>query len=77
MCGFGLAPFTEQFRSQDYDIFDSTLDKLIPKCDKVLSSLILSKHADRLRLSHSVWSKTENRRRNASHMHGTVEFASS
>ncbi|CAG2229494.1 unnamed protein product [Mytilus edulis] len=71
--GFGLASFTEQFRSKDYDIFDSTLGKLVPKCDKVFSSTIASKPADGLRLTQSVWSKTENLLRNASHVLGTAE----
>ncbi|CAG2193386.1 unnamed protein product [Mytilus edulis] len=39
--GFGLASFTEQFRSKDYDIFDSTLGKLVPKCDNLLLLLNL------------------------------------
>ncbi|CAG2243241.1 unnamed protein product [Mytilus edulis] len=71
--GFGLASFSEQFRSKDYEIFDSTLGKLVPKCDKVLSSTISSKPADGLRLTQSVWSKTENLLRNASHVLGTAE----
>ncbi|CAC5378708.1 unnamed protein product [Mytilus coruscus] len=71
--GFGLASFTEQFRSKNYDIFDSTYGKLVPKCDKALSSSILSKPSDRLCLSQSVWSKTENLLRNASHVLGTAE----
>ncbi|CAG2188438.1 unnamed protein product [Mytilus edulis] len=71
--GFGLASFTEQFRSKDYDIFYSTLGKLVPKCDKVFSSTIASKPADGLRLTQSVWSKTENLLRNASHVLGTAE----
>ncbi|CAC5421130.1 unnamed protein product [Mytilus coruscus] len=71
--GFGFASFTEQFRSKDYDIFDSTLGKLVPNCDKALSSSIFSKPADGLRLSQSVWSKTENLLRNASHVLGTAE----
>ncbi|CAC5376980.1 unnamed protein product [Mytilus coruscus] len=71
--GFGLASFTEQFRSNDNDIFDSTLGKLLPKCDKALSSSILSKPSAGLRLSHSVWSKTENLLMNASHALGTAE----
>ncbi|VDI47075.1 Hypothetical predicted protein [Mytilus galloprovincialis] len=69
--GFGLASFSEQFRSKDYEIFD--LGKLVPKCDKVLSSTISSKPADGLRLTQSVWSKTENLLRNASHVLGTAE----
>ncbi|CAG2215350.1 unnamed protein product [Mytilus edulis] len=68
-----LASFSEQFRSKDYDIFDSTLGKLVPKCDKVLSSSIASTLADGLRLTQSVWSKTENLLRNASHVLGTAE----
>ncbi|CAG2224371.1 unnamed protein product [Mytilus edulis] len=71
--GFGLASFTEQFRSKDYDIFDSTLGKLVSKCEKVFSSTIASKPADGLRFSQSVWSKTENLLRNASHVLGTAE----
>ena len=42
--GFGLASFNEYFRSKDYDIFDSTLGKLVPSCDKALSSSINSSH---------------------------------
>jgi hypothetical protein len=49
--GFGLAFFNEHFRSKDYDIFDSTLGKLVPSCDKALSSSINSKPLDGLRLS--------------------------
>ena len=70
--GFGLASFTEQFRSKDYDIFYSTLGKLVPKCDMVFSSTVASKPADELRLSQSVWYKKENLLGNASHVLGTV-----
>jgi hypothetical protein len=41
--GFGLASFNEYFRSKDYDIFDSTLGKLVPSCDKAFSSSINSR----------------------------------
>jgi hypothetical protein len=51
--GFGLASFNEYFRSKDYDIFDSTLGKLVPSCDKALSSSINSRPLDGLRLSQS------------------------
>ena len=71
--GFGLAFFNEHFRSKDYDIFDSTLGKLVPSCDKALSSSINSRPLDGLRLSQSVSSKTENLLRNASHVLGTAE----
>lgn len=56
MSGFDLASLTEQFHSKDYDIFHSTLDNLVPKCEKALSSYILSKSSDRLRPPQSVWS---------------------
>lgn len=49
------------------------MGKLAPKCDKVFSSTIASKPADGLRLTQSVWSKTENLLRNASHVLGTAE----
>lgn len=57
--GFGLASFNDHFRSKDYDIFDSTLGKLVPSCDKILLSSITfcnCRPLDGLRLSQSVWS---------------------
>ncbi|CAG2229444.1 unnamed protein product [Mytilus edulis] len=54
------------------DLEDSDEEEL-PKCDKVLSSTISSKPDDGLRLTQSVWSKTENLLRNASHVLGTAE----
>ena len=71
--GFGLAFFNEHFCSKDYDIFDSTLGKLVPSCDKALSSSINARPLDRLRLSQSVWSKIENLLRNVSHVLGNAE----
>ncbi|CAC5382123.1 unnamed protein product [Mytilus coruscus] len=53
--GFGLASFTEQFRSKDCDIFDSTMGKLVPKCEKALLSPIVFKPGDGLLLSLSLF----------------------
>ncbi|CAC5425804.1 unnamed protein product [Mytilus coruscus] len=58
--GFGMSSFSDHFKYKDFDIFDSSLGRLVPTCDKSLSSLLGIKPVDGLRLTQPVWAKTEN-----------------
>lgn len=71
--GFGMSSFTDQVKYKDFDIFDSSLGRLVPSCDKSMSSLLGKKPVDGLRLTQPVWSKTENLLRSASQVLGTAE----
>ncbi|CAG2189804.1 unnamed protein product [Mytilus edulis] len=44
--GFGMSSFSDQVKYKDFDIFDSSLGRLVPSCDKSMSSL-LGKKASR------------------------------
>jgi hypothetical protein len=46
----------------------------VPVCDKSFSQLLGAKPVDGLRLSESLWAKSENLLRSASHVLGTAEF---
>ncbi|CAC5364130.1 DAB2IP [Mytilus coruscus] len=71
--GFGMSSFSDQGKYKDFDIFDSSLGRLVPNCDKSLSSLLGKKPVDGLHLTQPVWSKTENLLRSASQVLGTAE----
>ncbi|CAG2188247.1 MTH [Mytilus edulis] len=71
--GFGMSSFSDQVKYKDFDIFDSSLGRLVPSCDKSMSSLLGKKPVDGLRLTQPVWSKTENLLRSASQVLGTAE----
>ncbi|VDI48588.1 Hypothetical predicted protein [Mytilus galloprovincialis] len=71
--GFGMSSFSDQVKYKDFDIFDSSLGRLVPNCDKSMSSLLGKKPVDGLRLTQPVWSKTENLLRSASQVLGTAE----
>ena len=71
--GFGPSSFPGRFRSKDFEIHNSSIGKSAPTCDKSMASLLGSKSVDGLRLTQSLWSKTENLLRSASHALGTAE----
>ncbi|CAC5370586.1 unnamed protein product [Mytilus coruscus] len=71
--GFGMSSFSDHFKYKDFDIFDSSLGRLVPICDKSFSSLLETKPVDGLRLTQTVWAKTENLLRSASQVLGTAE----
>ena len=71
--GFRPATFASHFKVKDFDIFDSTLGKFVPTCDKNMSALLSSKPVDGLRLSQASWSNSENMLRVASQVLGTGE----
>jgi hypothetical protein len=64
----------ERIRLQDFEIHDSSIGKTAPVCDKSFSQLLGAKPVDGLRLSQSLWAKSENLLRSASHVLGTAEF---
>lgn len=71
--GFGPSSFPGIFSVKDFSIFNSTLGRIVPTCDKAMSNLIGSKPIDGLRLSQSLWSKSENLLRNSSQVLGSAE----
>jgi hypothetical protein len=64
---FATSPtsFSGVYNVKDYQIFNSTLGRLVPTCDKATSNLLGSKPVDGLRLSQATWSKSENLLRNS------------
>jgi hypothetical protein len=72
--GFGASSFPGNFKSKDFEIHDSSIGKTAPVCDKSFSPLLGAKPVDGLRLSQSLWAKSENLLRSASHVLGTAEF---
>ncbi|CAC5393477.1 unnamed protein product [Mytilus coruscus] len=68
-----MSSFSDHFKYKDFDIFDSSLGRLVPICDKSFSSLLGTKPVDGLRLTQTVWTKTENLLRSASQVLGTAE----
>jgi hypothetical protein len=72
--GFGASSFPDNFKSKDFEIHDSSIGKTAPVCDKSFSQLLGAKPVDGLRLSKSLWAKSENFLRSASHVLGTAEF---
>ena len=72
--GFGASSFPDNFKSKDFEIHDSTIGKTVPVCDKSFSQLLGAKPVDGFRLSKSLWAKSENLLRSASHVLGTAEF---
>ena len=52
----------------------TSIGKTAPVCDKSFSQLLGAKPVDGLRLSQSLWAKSENLLRSASHVLGTAEF---
>ena len=72
--GFGASSFPGNFKSKDFEIHDSSIGKTAPVCDKSFSQLLGAKPVDGLRLSQSLWAKSENLLRSASHGLGTAEF---
>ena len=71
--GFGANSFPGSFKSKDFEIHNSTIGKTAPVCDKPFSQLLGAKPIDGLRLSQSLWAKSENLLRSASHVLGTAE----
>jgi hypothetical protein len=71
--GLGLSSFPGRFRSKDFEIHNSSIGKSAPTCDKTMASLLGSKSVDGLRLTQSLWSKSENLLRSTSHALGTAE----
>ena len=53
---FGPTSFSGVYNVKDYQIFNSTLGRLVPTCDKAMSNLLGSKPVDGLRLSQATWS---------------------
>jgi hypothetical protein len=72
--GFGASSFPGNFKSKDIEIHDTSIGKTDPVCDKSFSQLLGAKPVDGLRLSQSLWAKSENLLRSASHVLGTAEF---
>ena len=72
--GFGASSFPSNFKSKDFEIHDSSIGKTAPVCDKSFSQLLGAKPVDGLCLSQSLWAKSENLLRSASHVLGTAEF---
>jgi hypothetical protein len=72
--GFGASSFPGNFKSKDFEIHDSSIGKTAPVCDKSFSQLLGAKPVDGFRLSQSLWAKSENLFRSASHVLGTAEF---
>ena len=71
--GFGPTAFPGVYNVKDYTIFNSTLGRLVPTCDKAMSNLLGSKLVDGLRLSQATWSKSENLLRNSSQVLASAE----
>lgn len=71
--GFGPSSFPGVYNVKDYQIFNSTLGRLVPTCDKAMSNLLGSKPVDGLRLSQATWSKSENLLRNSSQVLSSAE----
>jgi hypothetical protein len=57
-----------------FEIHDSSIGKTAPVCDNSFSQLLGAKPVDGLRLSQSLWAKSENLLRSASHVLDTAEF---
>lgn len=72
--GFGAASFPGRFNSKDYEVHGSSIGKTSPTLDKASSSLLGAKTIEGLRLSQSVWSKTENLLRSTSHVLGSADY---
>jgi hypothetical protein len=70
---FGPTSFSGVYNVKDYQIFNSTLGRLVPTCDKAMSNLLGSKPVDGLRLSQATWSKSENLLRNSSQVLASAE----
>ena len=71
--GFAPASFPGIFSVKDSEIFNSTLGRVFPICDRGISNLLGAKPIDGLRLSQSTWSKSENLLRNSSQVLSTAE----
>ena len=72
--GFGPSSFPGRFRSKDFEIYNSSIGKSAPTCDKAMASLLGSKSVDRLRLTLYLWSKSDNHLWSTSpHALGTAE----
>ncbi|KAL5008232.1 hypothetical protein ScPMuIL_013813 [Solemya velum] len=66
LSGFSPSSFPGVFLVKDYQVYNSTLGRIVPTCDKSMSNLLGSKPCDSLRLSQALWSKSENLLRNSS-----------
>jgi hypothetical protein len=71
--GLGPTSFSGDYSVKDYQIFNSTLGRLVPTCDKAMSNLLGSKPVDGLRFSQATWSKSENLLRNSSKVLASAE----
>ena len=70
---FAPASFPGIFSVKDSEIFNSTLGRVFPICDRGISNLLGAKPIDGLRLSQSTWLKSENLLRNSSQVLSTAE----
>jgi hypothetical protein len=67
--GFGAISFPGNFKSKDFVIHEFSIGKTASVCDKSFSQLLGAKPVDGLRLSQSLWAKSENLLRSASQVH--------
>ena len=70
---FGPTSFSGVYNVKDYQIFNSTLRRLVPTCDKAMSNLLGSKPVDGLRLSQATWSMSDNLPRKSSQVLASAE----
>ena len=70
---FGPTSFSGVYNVKDYQIFNSTLRRLVPTCDKAMSNLLGSKPVDDLRLSQATWSMSDNLLRKSSQVLASAE----
>jgi hypothetical protein len=72
--GFGPATFpSSKIGSMDFAIYDSSLEKGYPSCDKTHSALLGTKSVEGLVLNQSTWAKSESNLRLMSSVLGTAE----
>ena len=72
--GFGPVTFSfSMIRSMDFAIYDSSLGKGYPSCDKTYSTLLGTKPVEELALNQSTWPKSESNLRLMSSVLGTSE----
>ena len=72
--GLDASSFPGNLKSKDFEIHDSSIGKTAPVCYKSFSQLLGAKPVDGLRLSQSLWAKSENLLRSASYVLGTDAF---
>jgi hypothetical protein len=72
--GLDASSFPGNLKTKDFEIHDSSIGKTAPVCYKSFSQLLGAKPVDGLRLSQSLWAKSENLLRSASYVLGTDAF---